>query len=277
MRCATDNGAMAVKMGDLFAANLESLRYQPTAKRIRACLGGEPVVDTCAAVLVWEPRRIVPTYAVPRAAVSAQLVPAGGECGDDEIPGFLDPSVPFAAHTCPGTGFDVIAGGENGPAAAFTPDDPDLAEYVILDFESFEWREEDEAVVAHPHDPFHRIDIRRSRRHIRIELDGHPLAESAHPMLLFETGLPTRFYLPYDDVVTPLELSETVTYCAYKGRASYYSVPDGPSDLAWTYHEPLHDAIPVRDRICFFDERVDVIVDGERQDRPVTPWSAQPN
>lgn len=264
---------MAVNMGDLFAANLESLRYQPTAKRIRACLGGEPVVDTCAAVLVWEPRRVVPTYAVPRAAISAQLVPAGGDHGDDEIPGFLDPSVPFTAHTCSGTGYDVIAGGENSPAAAFTPDDPDLADYVILDFDSFEWREEDEPVVAHPHDPFHRIDIRRSARQVRIELDGHLLAESTQPMLLFETGLPTRFYLPYDDVVAPLELSQTVTYCAYKGRASYYSVPDGPADIAWTYHEPLHDAVPVRDRICFFDERVDVIIDGQRQNRPVTPWS----
>ena len=67
--------------------------------------------------------------------------------------------------------------------------------------------------------------------------------------------------------------SDTATYCAYKGRASYYSVPDGPRDVAWTYHEPLHDAEPVRDRICFFDERVDVIVDGKRRDRPVTPWS----
>ncbi|MHC9294594.1 DUF427 domain-containing protein [Mycobacterium sp. LTG2003] len=264
---------MAVKMADLLASHLQSLRYQPTAKRIRACMGGEPVVDTCEAVLVWEPRRVVPTYAVPRAALSAQLVPAGGDCGDDEIPGFLDPSVPFTAHTSPGTCFDVIAGEETGPAAAFQPDDPDLAEYVILDFATFEWREEDEPIVAHPHDPFHRIDIRRSRRTVRIELDGKAIAESSRPLLLFETGLPTRFYLPREDVSTALDLSKTVTYCAYKGRASYYSVPGGPADLAWTYHEPLVDAEPVRDRICFFDEHVDVFVDGERRDRPATPWS----
>jgi uncharacterized protein (DUF427 family) len=92
-------------------------------------------------------------------------------------------------------------------------------------------------------------------------------------MLLFETLLPVRFYLPREDVAVRLEPSDTATYCAYKGRASYYSVPDGPRDVAWTYHEPLHDAEPVRDLICFFDERLDVIVDGKRRGRPVTPWS----
>lgn len=271
-RSAADNAEMATKVTDLLADYLDSLRYQPTAKRVRACLCGEPVVDTCDAVLVWEPRRVVPTYAVPRTALAAQLVPAAS--GDDEMPGLLAPSVPFTAHTCPGTGYDVLAGAETGCSAAYQPDDPDLAGYVILDFATFEWREEDEPIVGHPHDPFHRIDIVRSSRHIRIELDGRVLAESSRPMLLFETMLPTRFYLPREDVTARLSLSDTVTYCAYKGRATYYSLPDGPADLAWTYHEPRQDAGPVADRICFFDERVDVIVDGRRADRPVTPWSA---
>ena len=157
--------------------------------------------------------------------------------------------------------------------AAFRPDDPDLADYVILEFDAFEWREEDEPIVSHPHDPFGRIDVLRSSRHVRIEHDGRLLAESSRPMLLFETLLPVRFYLPREDVAVELEPSDTATYCAYKGRASYFSVPDGPRDVAWTYHEPLHDAEPVRDRICFFDERLDVIVDGERGERPVTPWT----
>ncbi|MBN3455529.1 DUF427 domain-containing protein [Mycobacterium sp. DSM 3803] len=264
---------MAVSMSELLAGGIDTLRYHPTAKRIRACLGGEPVADTDAAVLVWEPRRIVPTYAVPRAAVTAQLVPAGADSGDDEIPGFLDPSVPFTAHTCAGNGFDVIAGEETGVEAAFQPTDPDLADYVILDFATFEWREEDEPIVAHPHDPFHRIDILRSHRRIQVELDGQLLADSVRPLLLFETLLPTRYYLPREDVTIALDLSRTISYCAYKGRATYYSLPGGPADIGWTYHEPLYDAGPVRDRICFFDERVDVIVDGLRQDRPTTPWS----
>ena len=265
---------MAVRMMDLLSGNLDTLRYEPTAKRVRACAGGEPVADTCESLLVWEPRRVVPTYAVPVAALIGQLVPAGAESGiDDDGRPLLDPSVPFHAHTCAGTAFDVIAGEETGAAAAFRPDDPDLAGYVILDFAAFEWREEDEPIVSHPHDPFSRIDTLRSSRHVRIELDGRLLAESNRPMLLFETLLPVRFYLPREDVAVRLERSDTASYCAYKGRASYYSLPDGPRDVAWTYHEPLHDAEPVRDRICFFDERVDVIVDGEHRDRPVTPWS----
>jgi uncharacterized protein (DUF427 family) len=274
---------MGVRMMDLLSVNLNALRYEPTAKRIRVYLGGEPVADTRDARLVWEPRRVVPTYAVPLAALSGQLVPAGAESGADEqvgvrLPGIssrpiLDPTVPFDAHSCAGTAFDVIAGAETGAAAAFRPDDPDLSDYVILEFNAFEWREEDESIVSHPHDPFGRIDVLRSSRHIRVESDGRLLAESSRPMLLFETLLPVRYYLPREDVVIPLDRSDTVTYCAYKGRASYYSVPDGPRDVAWTYHEPLHDAEQVRDRICFFDERVDVIVDGERRDRPVTPWS----
>ncbi|MGH3678162.1 MAG: DUF427 domain-containing protein [Mycobacterium sp.] len=273
---------MGVRMRDLLSGNLDALRYEPTAKRVRVFLGGEPVADTRDARLVWEPRRVVPTYAVPLSALSAQLVPAGAESGADEGVGvmmpalsrpILDPTVPFEAHSCAGSAFDVIAGAETGARAAFRPDDPDLTDYVILEFDAFEWREEDEPIVSHPHDPFGRIDVLRSSRHVRIELDGRLLAESSRPMLLFETLLPVRFYLPREDVVVRLDPSDTVSYCAYKGRATYYSVPDGPRDVAWTYHEPLHDAEPVRDRICFFDELLDVIVDGERRDRPVTPWS----
>jgi uncharacterized protein (DUF427 family) len=275
---------MGVRMMDLITGNLDALRYEPTAKRVRVCLGGEPVADTRDARLVWEPRRVVPTYAVPIAALSAQLVPAGAESGaDDEagvrMPGIstgpvLDPSVPFGTHSCPGTAYDVIAGDETGGAAAYQPDDPDLADYVILEFDAFEWREEDEHIVSHPHDPFGRIDVLRSSRHVRVEHEGRLLAESSRPMLLFETLLPVRFYLPREDVAVRLKPSDTVTYCAYKGRATYYSVPDGPRDVAWTYHEPLHDAELVSDRVCFFDEHLDVTVDGERRERPVTPWSA---
>jgi uncharacterized protein (DUF427 family) len=274
---------MGVRMTDLLGGSLNSLRYEATSKRVRASLSGEPVADTCEARLIWEPRRVVPTYAVPIAALTAQLVPAGAESGADEevgvrLPAFssrpiLDPTVPFAAHSCAGTAFDVIAGEETGAGAAFRPEDSDLADYVILEFAAFEWREEDEPVVSHPHDPFGRIDVLHSSRHVRVEHDGRLLADSKRPMLLFETLLPPRFYLPRGDVAVRLEPSDTATYCAYKGRASYYSIPGGPRDVAWAYHDPLHDAEPVRDRICFFDERLDVTVDGKRRDRPITPWS----
>jgi uncharacterized protein (DUF427 family) len=265
---------MGVRMMDLLAGSRDQLRYEPTAKRVRVALGGELVADTQFARLVWEPRRIVPSYAVPMSALNAHLLPAGAESnGDDDPLGLLDPRVPFGNHTCAGTAFDVIAGDESASAAAYQPDDADMSDYVILDFDAFEWCEEDEHIVSHPHDPFGRIDVLRSSRTVRIERDGRLLAESNRPMLLFETQLPVRFYLPREDVVAPLERSNTVTYCAYKGRATYYSVPNGPTDIAWAYHEPLHDAVPVRDRVCFFDEHVDVIADGQRRERPVTSWS----
>ncbi len=135
--------------------------------------------------------------------------------------------------------------------------------------------EEDEPIVAHPHDPFKRIDILASTRRVRIEWEGRLLAESTRPLLLFETLLPVRFYLPRADVVADIEPSDTISYCAYKGRASYLSlsVPDGPADVAWTYPDPLREAEPVRDYVSFFNERVDIVVDGHRHERPVTHWS----
>ncbi|TDH56399.1 DUF427 domain-containing protein [Mycobacterium eburneum] len=250
---------MGTRMRDLLGDVLGSLRYERTDKRLRVYLAAEPVADTTDGRLVWEPGRVVPGYAVPVADVAARLEPAAADAA--------------ASHSCAGSGFDVIAGGARRVAAAFRPDDPDLADHVILEFGAFEWREEDEPIVAHPHDPYHRIDILASSRRVRVELDGRVLAESSRPLLLFETGLPVRFYLPRADIAVDLQPSDTVTYCAYKGRAAYFSVPGGPPDLAWSYPHPLREAEPVRDRVAFFDERVDTIVDGEHRPRPVTPWS----
>jgi uncharacterized protein (DUF427 family) len=275
---------MGVRMRDQLGSTLGSLRYEPTAKRIRAMLGGQPVADSTGALLLWEPRRVVPTYAVPAVDVVATLAPAGSaDPAAHEDVGLrlpevssrliLDPRIPFAAHTSAGTSLDVESAGQALPGAAFRPADPDLADYIVLDFAAFSWLEEDEPILSHPRDPFHRIDVLRSRRHVRLELHGLLLAESSRPVLLFETLLPVRCYLPREDVAVDLQSSDTVTYCAYKGRAAYFSLPGGPYDLAWTYRQPLHDAEPVRDRVAFFDERVDVVLDGERRDRPITPWS----
>ena len=279
---------MSTQLRSLLASNFASLRYEPTAKRIRAELGGRTVVDTTGAALVWEPRRVVPSYAVPRSDVDGDLVPAAADPAADpagERDGaarlaarpVLDPRVPFAVHTTEGLVVDLDAAGQHRPAAGFLPGDPDLAGLVVLDFTAFDaWYEEDERNVAHPRDPFHRIDVLPSSRRVRVELDGQVLAESARPMLLFETLLPTRYYLPRADVVAELTASPTRTWCAYKGQASYFSpVVAGREvpDLAWTYEDPRHDAGPVRDLVAFFDEKIDMIVDGKPQPRPVTPWS----
>ncbi len=184
----------------------------------------------------------------------------------------LDPSIPFSVHTTTGQPLTARAGGAE--AAAFRPSDPALDGYVLLEFEAFDaWYEEDEPNVAHPRDPFHRIDVLHSSRHVLVELGGVTLAESTRPCLLFEPPLPVRCYLPREDVRTDLLApSDTRTACAYKGQASYLSTA-AEEDVAWTYPEPLREAAEVAGRIAFFDERVDVVIDGERRERPVTPWS----
>jgi uncharacterized protein (DUF427 family) len=282
---------MSTQMRGLLASGIGQLRHEPTAKRVRATLGGGTVVDSTRAVLVWEPRRIVPSYAVPEADIHGELAPAatpatdGAQEAGSRLPDVfarpvLDPSVPFTAHTADGEAVDVRANGQSRPGAGLQLTDPDLAGYVVLDFRAFDgWSEEDEPIVAHPRDPFHRIDVLASSRHVRLELEGQVLAESSRPMLLFETMLPTRYYLPREDVTAELLPSDTQTYCAYKGRASYWSASVGGQlipDLAWTYQEPLADASRVGGLIAFFNERVDVVLDGRSGERPVTPWSPGP-
>jgi uncharacterized protein (DUF427 family) len=272
-------------MRQVVHAHIGELRYEPSPKHIRVMLDDELVADTTQAQLIWEPRRVVPSYAVPQADLRAKLEPAGSSDPESNatvglrLPSvterpILDPSIPFEVHSAKGTAFDVVGGAGSRAGAAFRPDDADLAEYVVLDFDAFGWLEEDEPVVGHPHDPFHRIDVLASSRRVRLELEGQVLAESTRAMFLFESLLPTRYYLPADDVTAELLPSDHVTYCAYKGRATYSSVDlPGGDAIAWSYHEPLDDALKVRDRIAFFDERLDVVLDGERLPRPITPWS----
>jgi uncharacterized protein (DUF427 family) len=263
---------MAVKISELLGTHLTALRYEPTAKRLRAEVDGHLIADTYNGMLVWEPKRLVPAYAIAEQDFSAQLVPSPSR-EQAGTPPVLDPSNPFAQRITAGQVYDIRAADRTLTAAAFRADDPDLKNHLLLDFNKFDWREEEEPIVGHPHDPFHRIDILRSSRNVRIELDKQLLAESSRPVLLFETLLPVRFYLPAEDLATAFEPSDTVSYCAYKGRASYLSLPGKRNDIAWTYPEPLREAEPVRDLVCFFDEHVDVFVDGQRKQRPTTPWS----
>jgi uncharacterized protein (DUF427 family) len=258
-------------MRDLMMGNLPQLRHEPTEKRIRALLGGRTAVDSRRAVIVWEPRRIVPTYAVPVADVTAELVST--ELQPDSGKPLLHPGIPFAAHSTPGRPYAVRLGDETRDQAAFQPDDADLAEHVLLDFDAFDgWLEEDEPVVSHPRDPYHRVDTRSSSRHVRIERDGVLLAESTRPVLLFETNLPTRYYLPREDVLAPTKPSDRRTYCAYKGEASYLTFEPG-GDLAWYYPNPLPDAVGITGLVSFYNEMVDITVDGDNHDRPATEVS----
>jgi uncharacterized protein (DUF427 family) len=139
------------------------------------------------------------------------------------------------------------------------------------------WFEEDEEVFTHPRDPYTRVDILPSSRHVRVEVDGVTLAESASPRLLFETGLPVRYYLPKThvrmDLLTP---TDSESHCPYKGQAQWWSVRVGDSlheDLAWSYRAPLPESQKIAGLVAFYNEKVDIYVDGVLQERPRTKFS----
>ncbi|HYI57722.1 MAG TPA: DUF427 domain-containing protein [Microlunatus sp.] len=275
---------MAVQLQDLLWGTLAELRYQPVPRRIRALLNGRLVLETMGAAVVWEPQRVVPTYALPIADVLADVTPAPPRSepvtatpvrlGSTML---YDPSAPFAFHTTPGRELTLRVGDQDLDGVAFAPDDPALADYVILDFDAFDWLEEDEPLVAHPRDPFSRIDVRASGRTVRFEHQGQLVAESSRSLMLFEGALlPPRYYLPREDVAAELRPSDRWSVCAYKGRATYWSAVVGDEvlpDLVWSYPDPLADMRLIAGRVSLFNERLDVFLDGVQQPKPVTPWS----
>jgi uncharacterized protein (DUF427 family) len=279
---------MAVRLSDTLLEAMSQLRVEPTPKRVRAMLDGQTVVDTTRALLVWEPQRVVPGYAVPIADLAGELVPAAPIDRAQTIPLVtlqaggprVIESADFALHTTDGEDLTLRLAGAELVGAAFRASDPDLDGYVLLDWDAFDrWLEEEEEVRGHPRDPFHRVDVRLSSRHVRIELDGELVAESSRPRLVFETKLAPRFYLPREDVVAALEPSPTRTICAYKGEAGYFSLRAGGrtmTDIAWSYEAPLPDAAELASYVSFYDERVDVRLDGELRERPQSPWSPAP-
>jgi uncharacterized protein (DUF427 family) len=264
---------MATRMRDAMSQRLDELRYEPLERRVRALVDGDEVVDSTRPLLVWEPRRIVPSFAVPTEHVRGELVPAAGEHPPGDTPPVLHPGIAFAAHTADGESLSLRAGGATREGVVFAPADPDLAGHVILDFKGFDgWLEEDEELVGHARDPYHRIDMRRTSRLVRIERDGELLAESSRAVLLWETSLPTRFYVPREDLVAPARPGDKRTTCAYKGHALHLSFDIG-ENLAWTYEDPTPEAQPVKGLVAFYDEIVDVTFDGEARERPDTPFA----
>jgi uncharacterized protein (DUF427 family) len=275
---------MAVSMGNLMRSALPELRTQPVEKWVRASVDGRTVVDSKRALLVWEPRRVVPSYAVPRSDVAATLVPCPESAAEErpvrigaDGPPVLDPRTPFAAHSCPGGALTLRTDSGELVAAGFAPQDQDLEGYVVLDWNMFtEWREEDEPVIGHPRDPHHRIECLRTTRHVVVTAGKEVLADTRRATMLFESPLGVRYYIPAADVrFDALAPSDLWTVCAYKGRASYWSMTDGNAlaDVAWTYREPLADAVPVKDMVAFFTERLDLTLDEVAVPRPITPWS----
>jgi uncharacterized protein (DUF427 family) len=253
--------------GDESSERRKRLRVERGAKRVRAYLGGAVVVDSIAPLLVWE-IPYYPTYYFHQDDVRAELIADGG--GDVRSPSRGN------AKT-----LTVLAGGSRAVGAAARYDDSPIDELrgmVRFQWDAMEaWFEEDEQVYTHPRDPYTRVDILASSRRVRVLLDRLVLADSTSPRLLFETGLPTRYYVPRTHVrMDLLERSRTVTHCPYKGRAETWNVRVDQTlhgDLAWSYPAPLPESQKVAGLIAFYNEKLDIEVDGVLQERPTTKFS----
>lgn len=211
---------------------------EPSPRRVRVRLGGTVVADSDRTMLLrqYGPEGF-PTYYFPR---------------DDVRPGALD-RVPGGART--NDALDELKG-----LVTFSWEPP------------LEWYEEDERVYAHARDPHHRVDTVRASRRVEVFVGGERIAHSVRPVVLYETWLPVRWYLPFADVRTELlTASETVSYCPYKGRARYWSHPAVP-DVAWSYPDPIPENPKIAGLLCFYNERVDLVVDGVPQPRPDSPF-----
>jgi uncharacterized protein (DUF427 family) len=239
--------------------------FEDSPRRIRAQLGGETVVDSRHAKLLHEQAHL-PVYYFPRDEVRMDLL------------------VPTDRHTtCPFKGkasyWSVHAGGKVAENAAWSypeplDDAPPLAGYMAFYWNKMDgWLEEDEPMIVHARDPYHRIDILDTSRHVRVSIDGTVVADTTQARALFETGLPARWYIPRADVhMDLLQPSDLRTGCAYKGYASYWSAA-AEEDVVWSYADPRPEAERIKDYLAFFNERVDIEVDGELEERPVTQWS----
>jgi uncharacterized protein (DUF427 family) len=249
---------------DYPAAIVAVNHVEPAPRRVRGFLAGELVFDTTRARYVWE-WPYYPQYYVPLDDVRTELLVPEGHTqatrgGQAELHGLRvgDVQRPRAAKVHLESPIDGV-----GRTARF--------EWEALDA----WFEEDEQVFVHPRSPYVRVDAIRSTRSVRIELDGVVLASSSSPVLVFETGLPTRYYLDRTHVdLDHMIPSETVTACPYKGTTSqYWSIRLGDEvhqDLAWAYDFPTRELLPISGLIAFYNEKVDVFLDGRQLERPVT-------
>ena len=244
-----------------------SVRVEPAAKRVRVYFAGQPVADTTRPVLVWEVP-YYPAYYLPREDVRTELL----------VPSERTTHSPSRGDA---RTYHVQVGDRVATDAAWEyPDSPLVAIRGLLRFEwgaMDNWFEEDEEVFVHPRSPYTRVDILPSSRHVEVVVDGVTVADSHHPTLLFETGLPPRYYLPKVDVrMDRLVESDTTTACPYKGLARTWSVRTDDAtipDLAWSYPTPLPESTKVAGLVAFYNEKVDLIVDGQHQPRPRTHFS----
>jgi uncharacterized protein (DUF427 family) len=243
-------------------------RLEPSPRWVRVKFGGEFIADSKRPLLLIQyGRGKSPTYYFPREDVRMDLLePAHRENEADDT-----------------VYWSVKAGGRVAEKAAWSylnppPELADLKGYIGFQWHKMDaWYEEEEEVFVHPRDPYKRVDVVRSSRHVQVVIAGETVADTQRPYLLFETGLPTRYYIPQEDVRRELlEPSRGTTRCPYKGGASYWSLRIGDQffeNIVWSYLDPIPECSKIKGLMSFYNEKVDLYVDGELQPRPATPWS----
>jgi len=247
-------------------ATTPRVRVEPNPKWIRGVHGGHTVVDSRRSSWVWEVP-YYPAWYFPIDDVAADLRANSGTV--------RSPSRGEGAR------YDLVIGDVVVPDAAWRHlESPveELRELVRIEWAAMDsWFEEDVEVFVHPRSPQTRVDVLASSRHVRVLVDTEVVADSVRPSILFETGLPPRFYLPKPDVrMDLLTPTDSTSGCPYKGFASYWDVTVGGTvhhDLAWSYRTPLPESVGVAGMISFYDEKVDIELDGVMQDRPRTKFA----
>lgn len=246
------------------------ITFEPSPRRVRVKFNGEWIADSTNAHLLFETRHL-PVYYFPRRDVRMDLLR------------------PTEHHTfCPYKGeaayWTVAVGDKVSENAVWGYPEPFEEVAQISDFVAFYWDrvegwyEEDEEIFVHARDPYKRVDVVASSRRVEVILGGETVADTRRARFLFETRLPTRYYIPAEDVrMDLLTPSDKTTACPYKGRARYFSAKIGGmlyEDIVWSYPEPIVECPKIKGLLAFFNEKVDEIrVDGLAQPRPVTPWS----
>lgn len=227
-------------------------------KRVRVVLGGAVIADS-RRVLLLRGKGKPPVYCFPQSDIRDDVLAPAASL---EQRSNSEPNAVARWH--------VTAGGMRRENGAWSyPEGQSLDHHVAFDWEAMDaWFEEDEEVFVHPRDPFTRVEILPGSQRVKLVQDGITIAESRRPLLLFETGLPTRYYLPKMDVRMDLLLpSETVTRCPYKGQAGYYSLGSDRQpieDLFWSYRYPTVEASRVAGLLSFFPERIDQVTIDDR-------------
>ena len=246
------------------------IHVSESPRHVRVVFNGQTIADSKRAKLVRE-AEVLPVYYFPREDLRAELFTQSRH----------NSSCPYKGQA---SYWSIDLAGKHADSAAWSYRDPLPAAAAIRNHFAFEWSkmdkwlEEEEEIFVHARDPYKRVDVLPSSRHIRVVIDGQLVAETRRPKLLFETNHPVRYYIEQEDVRMDLLVpSATKSRCPYKGPADYWSVKLGErqfDDMVWGYMEPIPECPKIKGLLCFFHERgADIYVDGEEISRPKTKWA----